>query len=148
MSTDSAVNFYQEISSSRPELVRSVAALLGLNAVILLGWWVVFPSDVESNGAQLFFILLWGAIAYAIYRGHSWVRYAIAVVVVAGFVEIINAHAPGELIKTLSWDERVTKLIGVAAVVLLFYPSSHRWYKFVKETRKRYETAQKTATKS
>ena len=148
MNTDTALSLDQEISNTRPPLVRSVAALLGLNAVILLGWWVIFPSDIGSNGAQLFFILLWGAIAYAIYVGHSWVRYAIAVVVVAGFVEIINAHAPGELIRTLSWDERVTKLIGVVAVVLLFYPSSHRWYKFVKETRKRYATAQKNATKS
>lgn len=146
MNSENALSFDQEISNSRPALVRSTAALLGLNALILLGWWVIFPSDVGSNGAQLFFILLWGAIAYAIYRGHSWVRYAIAVVVVAGFVEFINANAPGELIRTLSWDEKITKSIGVVALILLFYPNSHRWYKFVKETRKRYETAQKNAT--
>ena len=95
-----------------------------------------------------FSFYLWGAIAYAIYRGHSWVRYAIAVVVVAGFVEIINAYAPGQLIQALSWDEKVTKLIGIVAVVLLFLPSSHRWYTFVKETRKRYEAAQKNQSNS
>ena len=144
MSTDHAVSFYQEIAESRPQLVRFVAGLLGLNAVVLLGWWILVPSDVESNGAQLFFILLWGTIAYAIFRGHSWVRYAIAVVVVAGLVEIINAQAPGELINKLSWDEKISKSVGLLAVVLLFHPISHRWYKSVKETRKRYEAAQRT----
>lgn len=144
MSTENTTSFYEEIAQSRPQLVGLVSGLLGLNAVILLGWWILNPSDVESNGAQLFFILLWGTIAYAIYRGHSWVRYAIAVVVIAGFVEIINAHAPSELISKLSWDEKITKAIGLLAVLLLFYPISHRWYKSVKETRKRYEIAQKT----
>ena len=144
MSTDNTVSFHQEIAESRPQLVRFVAGLLGLNAAILLGWWILIPADVESNGAQLFFILLWGTIAFAIFRGHSWVRYAIAVVVVAGLVELINAHAPGELIKTLSWDEKISKSVGLLAVVLLFHPISHSWYKSVKETRKRYEAAQRT----
>ena len=146
MSTENTISYYQEISESRPPLVRVITVLLGLNAVILLGWWIVIPTDIESKGAQLFFIFLWGTIAYAIYRGHSWVRYAIAVVVVAGLVEIINAQAPNELLKTLSWDEKITKSIGLVAVLLLFYPISHRWYKSVKETRKRYEAAQKLGT--
>lgn len=146
MTTDNSVSFYQEIAESRPQLVQSATGLLALNAVILLGWWIVVPADVESNGAQFFFILMWGAIAFAIYRGHSWVRYAIAVVVVAGLVEFINAYAPSELIRSLSWDEKVTKSIGLITVLLLFYPTSHRWYKSVKETRKRYEAAQKTGS--
>ena len=141
MSTNSTVTFYQEIAESRPKLVRIVAGILGLNAVILLGWWIINPADIESNGAQLFFVLLWGTIAYAIYRGHGWVRYAIAVVVVAGLVEFLNTHAPSELINTLSWDEKITKSIGFVAVLLLFSPVSHHWYKSVKETRKRLETA-------
>lgn len=145
MSADHVESFYEEIAQSRPPLVRFVAILLGLNAVILLGWWVMIPTDVESNGAQLFFILLWSAIAFAIYRGHSWVRYAIVIVVLAGFVEIINAQAPSQLFTTLSWDEKITKSVGLASLMILFYPTSHRWYKLVKETRKSYETVLKSA---
>lgn len=146
MTTGNSVPYYKEIAGSRPPLVRFATGLLALNAVILLGWWILIPTDVESNGAQFFFVLMWGAIAYAIYRGHSWVRYAIAIVVVAGLVEIINAHAPSELINSLSWDEKITKSIGLIAVFLLFYPISHRWYKSVKETRKQFEAVQKSRT--
>jgi len=54
-------------------VVAGSAVLLG-GAVMLLLMWVLRIDAVESNGARVFFVVLWTFLAWSAYAGGGWVR--------------------------------------------------------------------------
>ena len=110
-------------------LVTIASALVGVNAALLLVWWVFLPDQVQSNGAQFFFIVLWTSVAFAIYRGISWVRYGIAVLFVTYVGELLNAPVPMEMLSTMNHGHQTIRIVTLVALVLLFLPQSHQWFR-------------------
>ena len=125
----SGQNTSTTLRSARPLLVTFATVLLALNAVLLFIWWVFLPGQVQSNGAQFFFIILWSSIALAIYRGISWVRYAIVVLLVTYVGEVLNAQAPLEMLSAMNTGHQTIRIVTVLTLVLLFLPQSHQWFR-------------------
>lgn len=134
-----------DLARRRPRLVTIAAALLLFNVVVLFVGWIAAPAAIQSNGAQVFFMIMWFAVAISVYRGMSWVRYAIVAALVVFVCEILNAKEPLSMVRQMGLGDQLSKSIGLVAVVLLFLPQSHNWYREVKE----YSRAPtKKATKS
>ena len=129
MTETSSNNQPLSLALERPAIVNFAAVLLFINAVLILFWWILFPSDIASNGAQVFFIILWTSIAIAIYRGISWVRYATVILLLTFVGEVLNAKMPYELIANMNLAEQATKILSVIAIILVFVPQSHRWFR-------------------
>lgn len=116
----------------RPRAVQIASTLLLLNTFVLLAWWISAPQQVESNGAQLFFMILWFSVAIAIFRGMSWVRYAIVVTLLVFLCEILNAKQPMNMVLAMGLGDQLSKTIALLASVLLFLPQSHHWFMEIK----------------
>ena len=123
-----------DLAAQRPRTVAIAAALLMCNAALLAIVWIAFPSHVESNGAQLFFMILWLSVAISVFRGISWVRYGIIAVLVVFVVEVLNAGQPLSQVQAMNFGDQLSRCTAVAAIVLLFLPPSHSWFKKVKAT--------------
>ena len=111
----------------RPLLVG--ACLLEFNALLLLAWWLVFPDDISSNGAQVFFIMLWFSAAWGLILGEGWIRIGIACLLIAFVWGIVNQPSFDEALSKLNIAEVLSKLVALVAVLLLYLPTSHRWFK-------------------
>ena len=111
----------------RPLLVG--ACLLEFNSLLLLVWWLAFPEDVSSNGAQVFFIMLWFSAAWGLLLGEGWIRIGIACLLIAFVWGIVNQPSIGEALAKLNFAEILSKLVALVAVLLLYLPSPHRWFK-------------------
>ena len=126
---------------SKPLLVVAAAAILCFNAFILLVWWVLIPSDVQSNGAQIFLMIVWITVGWAIFNGHGWVRYAMITMTGVFVGEIINAREPMiEFFMAMSFDEKITKFLCVGCIGLLFTPAANKWYATERAARKAAES--------
>ncbi len=106
--------------------------LLLLNVFVLLAWWIAVPQQVESNGAQLFFMIVWFSVSIAIFRGMSWVRYAIVVTLVVFLCEIMNSQQPMNMVVQMGLGDQLSKSIALVAAILLFLPQSHQWFVEIK----------------
>ena len=96
----------------RPQLVRFCTALFILNATILLISWLTFPAATMSNGATVFFIMLWTAIGLSIFYGFGWVRYATALVLLAFVWGYFNAESRDQFLEEMSSAEIISKFTG------------------------------------
>ena len=123
----------------RPITVSVASLLLGLNVLVLIGWWLIAPSDIESNGAQVFFTILWFSVGISVFRGYGWVRWAILAVLIVFLVEILNTGQPIGAMQQMSFGDQASKSMALFALVLLFLPQSHQWYKQIKEYAKALE---------
>lgn len=111
----------------RPLLVG--ACLLEFNSFLLLLWWLVFPEDIASNGAQVFFIMLWFSAAWGLLLGEGWIRVGIACLLIAFVWGIVNQPSMTEAFTKLNFADVMSKLVALIAVSLLYLPTSHRWFK-------------------
>lgn len=111
----------------RPLLIG--ACLLEFNSLLLLVWWLVFPDDISSNGAQVFFIMLWFSAAWGLLLGEGWIRIGIACLLIAFVWGIVNQPSIGEALAKLNFADVASKLVALVAVSLLYLPTSHRWFK-------------------
>ena len=118
----------------RPQVIAVAAAAMLASAVVLLVVWIVWPDQVVSNGAQVFFIMLWTALAYVTFKGAGWVRYAIVAIFIVTVWGIANAASPLQSIATLAPWEVLCRALQVGALVLLFFPQAHRWFRAVAAT--------------
>ena len=135
----------KNLMNSRPRLVSSASSILAVNALLLLIWWVFSPSGIQSNGAQMFFMVVWLAVSYAIYYGQGWVRYALIFMTVVFVGEMFNAREPFfEFFAAMSLDEKLTKILCLGCIVLLFTKESNQWFKSTRATRKSIENAHKS----
>lgn len=137
-----------EIVKDKPQLVKVVAALLVFNSALLLFWWFFFAGDVQSNGAQLFFMILWLSFAWAVYHGLGGVRYALLLLIIVFVGEVINSRAPAEFLWQMSFDEKVTKAVGIICFFLLFTPAPYQWYRNIKLAYKAEEALLKKQKKA
>ena len=111
----------------RPLLVG--AGLLEFNSVLLLIWWLVFPEDIASNGAQVFFIMLWFSAAWGLLLGEGWIRIGIACLLVAFVWGIVNQPSMIEAFTKLNFAEVASKFVALIAVSLMYLPTCHLWFK-------------------
>ena len=107
------------------------AAALFASALVMLMVWIVYPDQVDSNGGQIFFIMLWTLLGYVATRGGGWVRYAIAAVFVVALWGLVNTAAPLESIAGHTPAEILCRALQAGALVLLYLPQSHRWFQAV-----------------
>ena len=113
---------------ARPPVISVAAAAMLASAAVLLMVWIVWPDQVVSNGGQVFFIILWTALAYVTFRGAGWVRYAIVAIFAVTLWGIANAASPLESITSLAPSEVLCGALQVGALVLLLFPQAHRWF--------------------
>ena len=118
-----------------PEVLKISVGLLFFNAVALLIWWVIFPEDVTSNGAQVFFVLLWAAAGWGLLTGEGWVRVALIIVVVAYAWGLVNQPSLSEGIAKINFADHLSKFIALAAIVLAYVPASHTWFKSIRQVK-------------
>lgn len=123
----------------RPITVSVASLLLVLNVLVLIGWWLIAPSDIESNGAQIFFTILWFSVGISVFRGYGWVRWAILAFLIVFLVEILNTGQPIGAMQQMSFGDQASKSMALVALVLLFLPQSHQWYKQIKAYAKALE---------
>ena len=108
---------------------------MAFNAVILLLWWMLFPSAVVSNGGQVFFILLWLGVAWGIYLGEGWIRVGLAAIVIAFAWGLINQPSILEGLGNSTFAEVLSKLTALIAVVLLYLPPANLYFRESKERK-------------
>ena len=113
----------------RPAYVTIAAALLGLAAGALLLEWLLMSEVVISNGAQVFFTMLWGYLAFAALRGHGWVRGAIIAILIVTVWGFINADSFGTALAATSTGSLAGKALALVALALLFLPGAATWFR-------------------
>ena len=114
---------------ARPASVATAAGLLLGAALVLALGWLFWPEQVLSNGARVFFVMLWGTFAYAAFRGFGWVRFAIAATFVASLWGAWNSNALGRgLIAHATAQDVACLTMQVAAFLLLWLPAAGRWF--------------------
>ena len=112
----------------RPRAVAVGAALLlSAAAVLLLGWAVEFDA-VRSNGARVFFVVLWAYLGYTAFSGQGWARHAIFAVFVAKLWGMLNAPSLAAGMAALTATEAAAEALALAALVALWLPSARRWF--------------------
>lgn len=118
---------------ARPHSVSVGAGLLLGSAATLLLVWIVWPETVVSNGARVFFVMLWTLLAYAAFRGLGWVRVAIGLVFAASAWGMANAGSLASAFASTAASDLLCSAMQVGALVLLCLPPSGRWFAAVRE---------------
>lgn len=111
----------------QPLLIGS--GLLAFNSILLLIWWVAFPESVPSNGAQVFFILLWMGAAWGLLLGEGWIRIGIAALLLTFIWGLSNQPNFVEGLAKINAADILSKLVALASVVLLYLPKSRAFFK-------------------
>lgn len=123
--------------SGKPAVVKIAAALLLGSAILLVGDWIVRPAGVVSNGGQVFFIMLWALMAYAAFRGLSWVRIAILAIFAASAWGLINnAESTSVELANMTFADATISTFQITALVLLSMPTANKWFSSISELRK------------
>ena len=112
----------------RPRAVVAGAALLLLAAVALVLGWAVGFDAVRSNGARVFFVVLWAYLGYTAWNGQGWARHAILAVFVAKLWGHFNASSLAAGIATLTATEATAEVLVLAALGAMWLPSARRWF--------------------
>ena len=113
---------------TRPRAVAVGATLLlSAAAVLALGWATGFDT-VHSNGARVFFVVLWAYLGYTAFSGQGWTRHAILAVFVAKFWGLFNAPSLAAGASALTGTEATAELLVLVALVALWLPAARRWF--------------------
>ena len=112
----------------RPQLVSVAAGLLLGSAVVLLAAWALGVDAVESNGARVFFAVLWSYLAWSVYRGGGWARTAILAIFGVGAWGAFNAASPMQYVAAMPPGDMVAKALAALALLALFAPPAHRYF--------------------
>ena len=121
--------------SSRPAAVVAGAVLLLASALALACTWALGIDAVESNGARVFFMVLWGYLAWAAYGGGGWVRVAILAVFGVSAWSAWNAPSFAGALAEMPAGEVVAKGLALAALAALWTPAAHRWFASARQWR-------------
>lgn len=117
-------------------MVVGATILLG-GAVTLLMMWVLRIDAVESNGARVFFVVLWTFLAWSAYAGGGWVRTAIVAVFVVSAWGWVNAPSLAEALAAMSKGDVVARALALIALATLLMPASRRWFAAAREVQSR-----------
>ena len=117
----------------RPRTISIAGYLLFANAICLLLWWILHPQSVESNGAQVFFIVLWLSSAVALLLGIGWVRHGIFAICIVSVIGIANAPSIWIGWSALNIADQVSRVVALIVTVLVYLPSSRQWFLYMRE---------------
>ena len=113
---------------ARPKQVVAGSWLLAAGAVVLCVPWLVGLDAVESNGARVFLVVVWGYLAWVVRAGGGWARWAIVAIWIVTIWGLINAPTLDAALAALTFGEVAAKTIAVAAFCLLMHPASKQWF--------------------
>ena len=116
----------------RPPPVVAAAGLLVGSAAVLGGTWVLGVDAVESNGARVFFIVVWSYLAWTVYQGGGWARWAIAAIFVVTVWGGVNAPSWQRALAGVTVGEAAAKALALLAFGLLLHPAAREWFALVR----------------
>ena len=119
----------------RPAPVTAGAAMLLGSAVILVLTWAFGVDPVESNGARVFFVVVWGFLAYSAYSGAGWVRSATVAIFCVAILGFVNAPSFVPAVQAMPVGDVAAKALALAALVAFWSPPAHRWFAAVRAAR-------------
>lgn len=123
----------------RPQLVSVAAGLLLGSAVVLLAAWALGIDAVESNGARVFFAVLWSYLAWSAYGGGGWVRTAILAIFGIGAWGAFNAASPMQHVFAIPPGDMVAKALAALALLALLAPPAQRYFAATRALRNQQE---------
>ena len=113
---------------ARPKPVVFGTWLLGAGAAALALAWAVGLDAVESNGARVFFVVVWSYLAWTVHGGGGWARWAIVAILAMTVWGNLNAPSIGTAVDALTVGEVAAKTLAVAAFCLLMQPAARKWF--------------------
>ena len=113
---------------TRPPVVTVAAALLLGSAVALLATWAFRIDAVESNGARVFFLVVWGYLAWSAFAGGGWVRTAVLAIFAITVWGAFNAPSWADSIAKLPPGEVAAKGLAALALLAMCTPPAHRYF--------------------
>ena len=125
------------------QVVAGALLLLGGAALLALAW--AFGVDaVESNGARVFFVVVWSYLAWVVYGGGGWGRWAIVAVFAVTVWGSVNAPSLAAAFANFTIGEVAAKALALAAFALLLHPTARQWFAAVRKM----ETGREAPAKS
>lgn len=112
----------------RPPAVTVAAILLLASAIVLLATWALRVDAVESNGARVFFVVVWSYLAWSVFSGGGWVRAAIVAIFAITVWGAFNAPSWAESIARVPAGEVVAKALAALALLAMCVPPAHRYF--------------------
>ncbi len=119
----------------RPAPVTAGAALLLGSAAVLVLTWAFGLDNVESNGARVFFVVVWGFLAYSAYTGAGWVRGATVAIFGIAILGFVNAPSFVPAVRAVPLGDIAAKALALSALVALWSPAANAWFRAVKSVR-------------
>lgn len=113
---------------TRPPVVAVAAALLLGSAVVLLAAWGLRIDAVESNGARVFFVVVWSYLAWSAFSGGGWVRAAVLAIFAITAWGAFNAPSWAESIAGVPPGEAAAKVLAALALLAMCTPPAHRYF--------------------
>lgn len=113
---------------TRPPAVTAAAALLLGSAIVLLATWALRVDAVESNGARVFFVVVWSYLAWSAFAGGGWVRAAIVAIFAITVWGAFNASSWAESIARMPPGEVAAKALAALALLAMCAPPAHRYF--------------------
>ncbi len=121
----------------RPGAVTTAAAMLLGNALVLTLFWALGVDEVGSNGARVFFVVLWSYLAWSVYRGGGWVRTAIVAIFAITIWGAFNTPSFMASVRTAEAGETATNALALFALAAMWSPPARRWFAAARELRSR-----------
>ena len=125
----------------RPVPVTVGAAMLLGSALVLIVAWALGVDAVDNNGGRVFFVVLWGFLAWAAYNGSGWVRIAVVAVFVVTVLGFVSAPSFDDAVRALPTGDVISKILALASLPMLWSTPARRWFAANKESRESVEAA-------
>lgn len=113
---------------TRPPVVAVAAALLLCSAIVLLATWGLRIDAVASNGARVFFVVVWSYLAWSAFSGGGWVRAAVLAIFAITAWGTLNAPSWAESIAGVPPGEAAAKVLAALALLAMCTPPAHRYF--------------------
>lgn len=123
----------------RPLPVTLAAGLLLAGAIVLTSTWAFGIDAVASNGARVFFVVLWGYLAWSVYAGGGWVRVVIIAMLAVTAWGGFNAPSVATAWQAAPFGEVVAKCLAAASLAAMLCPTARRWLAQAKALRAQAE---------
>ena len=118
---------------ARPKQVVAGSWLLAAGAAVLCVPWLVGLDAVESNGARVFLVVVWGYLAWVVRVGGGWARWAIVAIWIVTVWGLVNAPTLDAALSELTFGGVAARAIALVAFCLLMHPASTRWFAAVRQ---------------
>ena len=119
----------------RPLAATAGAALLLGSALVLVLTWALGVDAVASNGARVFFVVVWGYLAWAAFHGGGWVRMAIVAIFAITVWGSFNSRSFAATWQAMPAGEVIAEVFALCALAVMWLPPAHRWFAAAKERR-------------